>query len=361
MNPALAPSLSVVVVAYAAGETVTQGTVEALVADTSYPHETVVLLNASPSLSRGQVEAWGLPLRIEEVPENLGYAGAINWGLDHAEADVVGIINDDARAEPGALGAMMAAFGVLAKSRISAVTASIINEGEEEESKNGTLNLAGRIIPARFADRTQVLYPSGAAMLLRRDLPFRADAEYFLYYEDVLLGLTARLAGYRPVMAPDAKFHHQHHASMHTIDAEELQFIRERNRLLTLWTIFEDATLHELEPYWRQERELLRLAALMGKGKYDAVKRADAWMAAHQDTVRIKREAIQKLRDVEDEALLQYFSYRLLPAHIPGATVFNRRAKQFCESHGILTWDIREESKGKYPLPRLSADFRDAP
>lgn len=342
------------VVAYAAGEVVTRATVAALVADLSYPHETIVLLNASPVLTRERVEAWGLPVRIEEVPENLGYAGAINWGLDHAQADIVGIINDDARAEPGALGAMMAAFGELPTSRISAVTASIINEGEGEETKNGTLNLAGRIIPARFTDRTQVLYPSGAAMLLRRDLPFCADPDYFLYYEDVLLGLTARLAGYRPVMAPGAKFHHQHHASMHTIEADELQFIRERNRLLTLWTIFEESTLHELEPYWRQERELLRLATLMGKGKYDAVKRADAWMASHQEEVRRKREAIQALRDVEDEALLQYFSYRLLPAHIPGATVFNRRAKQFCESHGILTWDVREESKGKYPLPRLT-------
>lgn len=345
------PSVAVVVVAYAAGEAVTRASVSALVADDSYPHNTIVLLNASPSLTPAQVAAWDLPIRIESSEENLGYAGAINWALDHVETDLVGIVNDDAAPDPGAVGAMVAAFGELATSRISSVTASIVNEGEAEETKNGTLNLAGRIIPGRFADRTQVLYPSGAAMLLRRDLPFRTDPDYFLYYEDVFLGLTARLAGYRPVMAPAAKFRHRHHASMHTIDSGELEFIRERNRLLTLWTIFDDATLPRLEAYWRQERELLRVAALMGKGKLEAVRRAEQWIRAHESEVKEKRARIQATRQVDDTALLQYFSYRLLAAHIPGATVFNRRARQFCESHGLLTWDLCEESGGRYPLP----------
>lgn len=347
------PTLTVVVVAYAAGTAATRATVEACVRDTSWPHETIVLRNAAPALTADEINRWDLPVTVWDEPANLGYAGAINAALDRADTDLVMLLNDDATPEPDAFGALVAGFhpGEPAGERISAVCASVINAGEPEETKNGTLNLAGRIIPGRFADRHQVLYPSGAAMILRRDLPFRADPDTFLYYEDVFLGLTARLQGYSPVMAPAAKVRHLHHASMHTQEAGELAFLRERNRLLTLWTVFSDATLPKLEAYWRQERELLRVAALLGKETPRAVKQAERWMQEHRTVVLQKRAAVQASRTIEDEALLAYFSYRLLPAQVPGATLFNRRAKRFCEEHGLLTWDLREESGGRYALP----------
>ena len=352
------PSLAVVVVVYAAGDAIARS-IAAVRDDLSWLHHTVVLHNGTPHISLAELTALAPGCEVWASERNLGYAGAINYALDHADTDLVGIWNDDAAPRLGALGAMVDAFrpGSTEGERISAVTASIINQGEPEESCNGTLNLAGRIIPARFADRTHVLYPSGAAMLLRGDLPFLADPDYFLYYEDVYLGLTARLRGYRPVMAPEAKVDHLHHASMGSVNADELAFLRERNRLLTLWTIFSDETLPKLEAYWRQEEELLRLTALVGHGKAAAVAKAKAWMKEHEDEVRKKREAIQATRTVDDEALLAHFSYRLLSPSVPGATVFNRRAKRFCEENGLLTWDLREESKGRYPLPNLTGSF----
>lgn len=347
----VSPTLTVVMVGYAAGPERTRQTLTAACTESSYPHQTTLLLNASPVLKADVVAGWGLDAAVVTLADNVGYAGAINWALDHCTTDLVAILNDDATVQPGTWRALVEGFGPLPASRISATTAMILNAGETEESANGTLNLAGRIIPGRFADRSQVLYPSGACMVLRRDLPFRADPDYFLYYEDVLLGLAARLAGYRPTLAPAARVLHQHHASMHTIEASELAFLRERNRLMTLWTIFEDATLAKLDGYWRQERELLRLGALVGQGKLAAVERAERWMQEHAGEIAAKREALQATRQVSDDELIQYFSYRLLPSHVPGATLFNRRAKHYCESTGLLTWDLRDESRGRYPLP----------
>ncbi|HYE77393.1 MAG TPA: glycosyltransferase [bacterium] len=336
------PALTCCIVVYAAGDHVATA-LAAMLADQSYPHRTILLHNSSPHVSPDELRQLPGDFEVWETSKNLGYAGAINYCLHHTAptVDLVGIFNDDAAVRPGALGAMVAAFG--ASDRISAVTASIINAGEPEERRNGTLNLAGRIIPDLIPDRRRVLYPSGAAMLLRRDLPFRCDPDYFLYFEDVYLGLVARSQGYYPAMAPEAKVDHLHHASVATMDPGELAFYRERNRLLLLWTIFGDEALRKLEPYWRQERELRRLTALVGKGNPAAIARAEAWMADNKGLVQIKREAIQYRRAVDDDELIRHFSYRLLPAAVPGATVFNRRARNYCRQHGLWTWDLLAE------------------
>ncbi|MEO7994117.1 MAG: glycosyltransferase, partial [bacterium] len=99
------PALTVVIVVFAAGEAI-RTTWDAVVADTSYPHQTILLHNGSPHVDPADLRAFP-GATVWETGTNLGYAGAINYALEKCDSDLVGIWNDDAAPRPGAFRAMV--------------------------------------------------------------------------------------------------------------------------------------------------------------------------------------------------------------------------------------------------------------
>jgi GT2 family glycosyltransferase len=63
-------------------------------------------------------------------PVNLGFAGGVHLGLAHARGEVVGLLNDDATAEPGWLAS---AGAVLADTTVAAVTPKVLLTGRYRE------------------------------------------------------------------------------------------------------------------------------------------------------------------------------------------------------------------------------------
>ena len=146
--------------------------------------------------------------------ENLGYAGGANTGFRHAlehGADVVLLLNDDARVAPGATAAALA---VLARDpQVAAVGAKVVTREDPSRLwlawgrvtyRQSLVALVGADAPdgPAFAVERDVEWIAGCAMWFRASALAAIglfDEEFFAYHEEVDWCARAREGGWRVV------------------------------------------------------------------------------------------------------------------------------------------------------------------
>jgi GT2 family glycosyltransferase len=198
----------------------------------------------------------GQPIELLLAPENLGYAGGINFCLDHARSEAYWILNPDTEPSPDALEALIARLkqndcgavghdlilsnGMLASlgggrwGRWSARPISI-NHGRPRE---------GNVDAKAIEDSLD--YIVGASMLVSAGFLERIGRmrdDYFLYCEETEWCLRAKARGEKLGYAPQALVLHAHGTS--TGGGGSLRsrsrvavYLAERNRLLVTRDIF---------------------------------------------------------------------------------------------------------------------------
>lgn len=228
------------------------------------------------------------------LPENVGFAAAVNLGARRTSAPAVLALNADTVVEPDCLPRLLAALerdGSLGgvQPRIlqlegaeGGVRGSI--EGARLYSAGQALTRDGRAYelgagePQRpeLLERREVFGVCGAACLLRRELFERLggyDESYFAFYEDVDLNVRARIAGWRFEYVPDAVVWHVGNASWQSgferPSAENARLVA-RNRLATQVRFMPAAAIPriaavELGALLRAARERRFRATLRGK------------------------------------------------------------------------------------------------
>ena len=226
--------------------------------------ETIVVDNGSTDGSRRLVRARFGHVRLVELPENRGFAGAANRAAELAQGDYVALLNNDAEAEPSWLVELLACAE--RHPRAASIASKVLRVAEP-----GVLDGAGdamtRALKAfrrgagepddgRYSEEEQVFSASGTACLWRtsafRDLG-GFDESFFAYYEDVDLGFRARLAGFECWYAPRAVVRHVGAAT-----STQLAEVDARYSLRNRWaTAIKDAPLA-----W-----LLRNALIIGAGE----------------------------------------------------------------------------------------------
>lgn len=191
-------------------------TLQALRVQTRPADEVLVVDNGSADDSLALVANDFPEVRVIALPHNTGFAGAANAGLRATTADLVAMLNNDARPRADWLECLLAqpddpdvwAWG----SVLTADRATVESAGDHYDPTGYAYKLArGTSVLDLPSDPYPVFAPPGASPLLRRDvvLSLGAYAErFFLYYEDVDLAFRALLAGYRAVMVPAAVVEH---------------------------------------------------------------------------------------------------------------------------------------------------------
>lgn len=182
------------------------------------------------------------------LPENVGFAAAVNLGAARTGARFVFVLNADAVLEPGCLGLLAAALAAdaslgavqplirqagSAPPRVYSAGQRLLSDGRAFEAGAGRVEHAG--------DRVgrEVFGVCGAACLLRRELFSELggyDERYFAFHEDVDLNARARLHGWRARYVPDAVVWHVGAAAWSTQPARPVTFntrLMARNRLAT--------------------------------------------------------------------------------------------------------------------------------
>lgn len=173
--------------------------------------ELLVVDNGSGDGSVEMLEREGVP--HVALPENTGFAAAVNLGARRTESPAVLVLNADTVLEPGCVGAMLDALE--ADQALGGVQPLILQlEDEEREAAGARVYSAGQSLTRDgrgFEEGAGTMRPPepnlpgepfgvcGAACLLRRELFAELggyDESYVSFCEDVDLNVRARIAGW---------------------------------------------------------------------------------------------------------------------------------------------------------------------
>lgn len=194
------------------------------------PLEVLVVDNGSRDGSVAYLEREGVPHLA--LPENVGFARAMNLGAARVRAPTILALNADTMVEPGAVAALLEALE--ADPALGGGQPRILQlEGWEgpRDPERARLYSAGQALTrdgravelgageersTRHRLRAEVFGVCGAACLLRRELFDQLggyDERYFSFYEDVDLNVRARIMGWRFEYVPEATVWHLGNAS----------------------------------------------------------------------------------------------------------------------------------------------------
>lgn len=168
-----------------------------------------------------------LSAHLLRLPQNLGYAGALNAGIQWARARWTPrgfwLLNNDVQAQPGALDALVAAHGSVAG---AGICGSVLLEWDEPERIQAVAGVYRRWLGVGWHQTRlpgngsglslDVDYPVGASMYVDAgylDAVGPMDPGYFLYCEEMDWAERGRRAGLRPLVALGSRLRHKEGAS----------------------------------------------------------------------------------------------------------------------------------------------------
>jgi N-acetylglucosaminyl-diphospho-decaprenol L-rhamnosyltransferase len=232
--------------------------------------ELVIVDNASADAT--VVVARGLGGRVEviEAGANLGFAAACRLGVGASRAPLLCLLNPDTVLTEGALARLRAVAAehpewaawqpavMLPDGRINVAGGVVHYLGM------GWAGQCGRDAAELAAGPYEVAFASGAALVVRREIWEELDGlrdDYFLYGEDLDLGLRLWLAGWRVGVEPRARVIHDYEFDK----GSRKWYLLERNRWRTVLATYPLALLVLLAPaLLAAELGLLAVAARDG-------------------------------------------------------------------------------------------------
>lgn len=217
--------------------------------------EVVFVDNGSSDDSVSYVRAEFPDVRVVTLPQNLGFAGGINAGVEAAKAQYVALINNDARAHPDWLTQGLAGFRSI---DVGMVASKILTlDGKTIDYAGGALSFYGHGFKlgvnepdeGQYDRPGETLFASGCGLFITRALFIDSggfDENYFAFFEDVDLGWRLWTLGYRVLYEPSSIVYHRHHGTADALGHERERFLLERNALMTLIKNYQGATLDRI-------------------------------------------------------------------------------------------------------------------
>lgn len=166
-------------------------------------------------------------VHLLRMPQNLGYAGALNagirWSRERWAPEGFWLLNNDVKAEPGALAALVAAHHSVPR---AGICGSVLLEWDDPPRIQAVAGVHRRWLGVGWHDKNvpaeggdvslAVDYPVGASMYASAeyaDAVGLLDAGYFLYSEEIDWVERGRRLGYRPLVALRSRLRHKEGAS----------------------------------------------------------------------------------------------------------------------------------------------------
>ena len=254
---------------------------------TTAPHEIIVVDNGSHDGSAALVRERFPTVKLIANTANLGFAPAVNQGIQRASGEWVATLNNDTVADPRWIERLQAAANAAPTGADEAASAlGMLQSCIVFKDRPDTLNSTGLLLfkDATAADRgvrtpsaqsndwpLDIFCPTAGAAAYRRSmleqvrLPVGVfDASFFMYYEDVDLGWRCRLAGFRARYVPDAVVYHAFQGSSRRHGNRFVVRQCTKNRLIALARNASPELLLRSLP--KTLSELLWLAAFGGRG-----------------------------------------------------------------------------------------------
>jgi GT2 family glycosyltransferase len=224
------PDVSIIVVSKEDAEDLPVSLGSAL-AQSGVSCETLLVDNASADASREVARKLFPDVRVLALPENVGFAAAMNAGIDASSGRYVLALNPDCRLEPDFASVLTRRLDAKDAADVGSASGRLLRGDGASLSDNGLLDSAGIYFTAagrhfdrgagepaagRFGREEEVFGASGAAGFYRRAALESAkistgyfDADFFLYREDADLAWRLRKLGWRALYVPSAVAYHR--------------------------------------------------------------------------------------------------------------------------------------------------------
>jgi len=198
-------------------------------------------------------------VRVIEAGRNLGFAGGNNLGARAATGDYLALINNDARADPRWLRALIEPLEE--QPEVACAASKILDQdGQRIDFAGPVMNLYGRSFqideglpaaPGSYDQPRELLAPCGGAMMIRRDVFQKVggfDEDYVAYFEDLDLGWRLWLYGYKVLFVPQAVAYHRQHQTGAGFPVEQRYTLSEANALRTVIKNYGEENLWRVLP-----------------------------------------------------------------------------------------------------------------
>lgn len=223
--------------------------------------ETLLLDNGSSDGSAEWVRTNHPRVKLVESSTNLGFCAGNNRLAELAAGDALVLLNNDTRAEPDWLAALVDAWRS-ASDDVAAIGGRIVDwEAERLDFGRGILTFDGHAFQLDFRRPLgearqprageELLFACGGNLIVGRDRYLAAggfDPRYFAYLEDVDLGWRLWAEGFRVLACPQATVRHRSSATSDRLGHYHRGFLFERNALRTMHKNLEPELWRELMP-----------------------------------------------------------------------------------------------------------------
>ncbi len=320
-NPAAPPFFSVIVLNWN-GRHLLADCLDALRAQTFRDFETIVVDNGSTDGSADFVRSRASdPATLVPLEANAGYAGGNNRGFAAARGTWAVFLNNDTGADARWLEELHAAAG--RHPDVAVFACKVLNYFRRDEIDtvghllypDGINRGRGRLEKdeGQYDREEEVLFPSGCAAAYRRDLLDAIggfDESFFAYGDDTDLGLRARFAGARCLLAPRAVVYHKYSGTSGAYSEFKAYHV-ERNRVWILLKYFPLRWIL-LSPFYTMVRMAHHAAAAWSgrgaSGKYVAKGSASALartvLRAWRDALRRVPAVLRERRRIRSRGLV---------------------------------------------------------
>ncbi|MFA6468391.1 MAG: glycosyltransferase family 2 protein [Bacteroidota bacterium] len=293
--------------------------------------EVIVVDNASSDGSSAFLRDEFPIVRLIESAKNLGFAGGNNLGVMNAKGAYIVLLNNDTIVHPGWLAGLKKA---VTDERVACASSLIRTEGIPDRyyEKNGSINFLGHNIMRIFDEPTDIFFAGGASMIFKKDIlgtPF--DDDYFVYAEDVYLGLRTRFMGYQIRHTNDSTVAHFGSGTSKKQQSTFLTYYQERNRLLNTFLFFSAITILKVMPLIIANCFGKCSASLLGK-KYSlsGLLRAYGWFFINIRTMVRKRHRLRAERTVHEYEVIRHMTGKLTNGESAVGKIVNAVALSYC-------------------------------
>jgi len=316
-------ALAVVVVAHNSAAHL-PGLIDSLLEQLGPADELVVVDNGSSDGTAALAAGAGERVVLIESGVNLGFGAGCHAGARATGAPLLLFLNPDCRPEPGCLEALRAAAA--AHPGWGAWQAAVLLPDGNINTDGGVVHYIGigwagdcdKPVAAMPPDPYEVAFPSGAALVVRRsvwDELGGLEPSYFLYSEDLDLGLRLWLAGHRVGIVPGARVVHGYEFDK----GAGKWFWLERNRWRTVLSVYPPALLVLLAPaLFAAELGLLLVAARQGWLRPKL--RAQASAIAGLPRTLVRRRTLQQARRIGSRELAEQLTSSLDSPYLAAAS-----------------------------------------
>ena len=259
-------------------------------------------------------------IKVLEIKKNRGYAGGNNYGYKYAKGRFVVCLSNDTLVDKNWLVELVKA--IKSGENVAIAVSAIVYVAElknvsryKNEIKNREVSTGNLLSYAvKISNKGRYIKTSavaGASFIIKRKL-FKSlfDEDYFVYCEDIKLGLMTIMRGYDVIFAPDSYFFHLGCVVKKTSKKinKHYTFLGERNRILNVLTFYSWHNLIRIFPLLIVNIILLNLSKLR---EMPYRLKSYFWIIGHPGFVSRKRREVHKQRKIKDKELIKLSSGKL--------------------------------------------------